>query len=1334
MDYDRVGNTFNMPQSRFVLSRVSVFDGAVGNGPDTQLTTYKYENGFYNRFERDFYGFGRVTEEHRDLAANELLYRSMVREFLNDSYYRKGLLKRETVQDAQGRPFTETENSYQLRDVATGLAPADPASVAATLFPEMIRSDRRFYEGQTSPGKTTFTTNEYDAVGNITRFTDDGESGIVTDNVDATIAYTNCATYVIKPSHITVRGNGAIMRERDATIDCATGDVTQVQQFVGNGQVAVTSLGYFPNGNIQTVTGPANATAQRYALTYEYDPDVATHVARISDSFGLSSSATHNLLFGKVATTTDTNASQMTNFYDVFGRISSVVGPYEQGQGTATLSFEFHPEAGVPYAITRHVDKDADGATKNTGTIDTILFTDGLKRVIQTKKDATVLEGTATVGVDEMTVSGQVTFDAFGRTVEQRYPTTEAKPSPAAANGTFNPTVDPVTPTKTTYDVLDRNTKTTIPDGTSTTIAYDFGADRAGLTQFQTTVTDANFKVKRTYRNVRELITTVNEFNNSGAQVISTSYAYDPLKQVTQVVDNLANTTNVAYDNLGRRTVIDNPDTGRTETQYDTASNVTAKITANLKAQLKSITYAYDFNRLSAITYPNFPGNNVTYTYGVPGALNNTAGRITKITSQMGIEERQYGKLGETVYEKKTVNTFTDPLHPSIFETRFLFETFGRLLRITYPDGEIVTNTYDSGGNLTRAEGVKRVDATGQNHRYVYLQSLLYDKFEQRSVVTQGNGVKTAYTYDASTRRLSNLNAVRQGNTIFQNLNYSYDKVGNILGLANNVAVPPPNVYGGPTNQTFSYDDLYRLTHAQGTFQFSPSKTHSYTMDMVYDTVHNITRKTQADAIIEPSGVSTPQKKVSYDFAYAYNASGTTSVRPHAPNHIGVRTYSYDADGNQTGWTHDQNGTRRDIVWDDENRIQSVADNGQTKTYKYDDQGNRMIKRGPQGETVYVNQFFTQRPGANGTKHVYAGTSRIASKLLRQDTPNSNPNGNTPFEKDIFFYHPDHIGSTNYVTDVNGKLYEHMEYFPFGEGWVEENSNTQRTPYLFSAKELDEETGLYYYGARYYDPRTSVWQSADPILNRHLGGTRDGGVYNSFNLALFAYSYQNPIRLVDPDGMAPLDATQWAHVKAETRRFEGLKNYMYADSLGFVTIGPGQMLPNAQAAAALNLTNTATGTAATTAEKTSAFSTVTSAYSAAMSKGPKATAPAAERYEPLTTVRMSNADIESKLESGLRSTQNELRNIFKGFDDFPVEAQMGLMDMGYNVGAANLPGKFPKLTNAVTIGDWATAAKESNRPQVSSTRNQAIRGLFERAGQATKDTPITPTESCGCGP
>jgi RHS repeat-associated protein len=294
-------------------------------------------------------------------------------------------------------------------------------------------------------------------------------------------------------------------------------------------------------------------------------------------------------------------------------------------------------------------------------------------------------------------------------------------------------------------------------------------------------------------------------------------------------------------------------------------------------------------------------------------------------------------------------------------------------------------------------------------------------------------------------------------------------------------------------------------------------------MDMGYDTIHNIVSKNQLHTIIQPSAQAVTQKKTTYNFAYAYNPSGATAIQPHAPNHIGVRTYTYDLDGNQTGWTHDTNGTRRTITWDDENRIQSVADNGQTKDYKYDDGGNRVIKRGPQGETVYVNQFFTKRPGATGTKHVYAGTTRIASKLMRQDVPNSNPQGNTPFEKDIFFYHPDHIGSTNYVTDLNGKLFEHLEYFPFGESWVEENSNTQRTPYLFSAKELDEETGLYYFGGRYYDPRTSVWQSTDPILAQYLFGKPNGGVYLPANLGLYSYARNTPLKLTDPDGRWPTD-------------------------------------------------------------------------------------------------------------------------------------------------------------------------------------------------------------------
>ena len=73
-------------------------------------------------------------------------------------------------------------------------------------------------------------------------------------------------------------------------------------------------------------------------------------------------------------------------------------------------------------------------------------------------------------------------------------------------------------------------------------------------------------------------------------------------------------------------------------------------------------------------------------------------------------------------------------------------------------------------------------------------------------------------------------------------------------------------------------------------------------------------------------------------------------------------------------------------------------------------------------------------------------------------------------------------------------------------------------PYRFTAKELDEETGLYYFGARYYDPRTSVWQSVDPILGEYLDGQPSGGVHVPVNLAMYSYVRLSPLSYVDPDG------------------------------------------------------------------------------------------------------------------------------------------------------------------------------------------------------------------------
>jgi len=262
--------------------------------------------------------------------------------------------------------------------------------------------------------------------------------------------------------------------------------------------------------------------------------------------------------------------------------------------------------------------------------------------------------------------------------------------------------------------------------------------------------------------------------------------------------------------------------------EYDLASNLTHKITANLAAAGKAINYRYDYSRLVQIQYPDNKGNDVSYEYGAPGAPYNQAGRIAKITDAAGTKEMRYGELGETVWDQKTIASHTQgkSAHsPEIYTTQYAYDSFARLLVLTLPDGEVLTHTYDAGGNLASITGLEKAQGGNTGTGGVtthYLQTLLYDKFEQRTYLKLGNGVETHYTYNAQNRRLTNLMSSGQVAGQFQNLNYGYDNVGNVMSLANKVAIPAANSMGGPTSQTFGYDDLYRLTSAKGAYQYAP--------------------------------------------------------------------------------------------------------------------------------------------------------------------------------------------------------------------------------------------------------------------------------------------------------------------------------------------------------------------------------------------------------------------------------------------------------------------------------------------------------------------------------
>ncbi len=114
----------------------------------------------------------------------------------------------------------------------------------------------------------------------------------------------------------------------------------------------------------------------------------------------------------------------------------------------------------------------------------------------------------------------------------------------------------------------------------------------------------------------------------------------------------------------------------------------------------------------------------------------------------------------------------------------------------------------------------------------------------------------------------------------------------------------------------------------------------------------------------------------------------------------------------------------------------------------------------------------------------------------------------------------DHLGSTTLITNKSGEVVQRVEYLPTGETFIEQQDTSWVSPHKFNGrlalrdvfettwrkKELDEETGLYYYGARYYDPRLSMWHGTDPMQEKYPG------------ISTYAFCHLNPIKIIDING------------------------------------------------------------------------------------------------------------------------------------------------------------------------------------------------------------------------
>jgi RHS repeat-associated protein len=202
-------------------------------------------------------------------------------------------------------------------------------------------------------------------------------------------------------------------------------------------------------------------------------------------------------------------------------------------------------------------------------------------------------------------------------------------------------------------------------------------------------------------------------------------------------------------------------------------------------------------------------------------------------------------------------------------------------------------------------------------------------------------------------------------------------------------------------------------------------------------------------------------------------------------------TFTYDACGNMI------NGSGVLYVYNDANqlvRIINETDNSTVAEYFYDANGQRVKKVEGNVTTYYIGSHFETKVNGStveNTSYYFANNERVARK---------DPDGA------LYSYHGDHLGSTSVVTNETGVQTEEVAYYPYGS--TKERIGEGST-YLFTDQEFDDESGLYYYGARYYNPDLTRFMQPDTV-------TQD--VYNPQNLNRYAYVLNNPLKYTDPTG------------------------------------------------------------------------------------------------------------------------------------------------------------------------------------------------------------------------
>ena len=617
---------------------------------------------------------------------------------------------------------------------------------------------------------------------------------------------------------------------------------------------------------------------------------------------------------------------------------------------------------------------------------------------------------------------------------------------------------------------------------------------------------------------------------------------------------------NSSYNRIGRL-MLREDGSGAIEYYYGKMGEVLKTVRTLIVPNQAVATYVtqwkYDsHNRLLEMIYPD--EEKVTYGYNLGGQVDHVRGYksygydyVNKIGYDK-FEQRTYLKYcngAETFYSydparRRLQNLVVNAKAGTIMDNAYSYDAVSNVLGIK--NNAPLPQSGKAGGQMSHSYSYdplyRLASATGtykgtDNKAASYTLSMGYDNMHritskkqhlsQTGVQFDGTlnaGYELAYTYGKDAGRKFQLDNVRDINyrteetptdsaTINNGHKYEYDANGNLVYINTSRMKNDGKEDEKATEQKYKWDEENRLLAVD---------ENGFVSNYWYDADGERTVKTSGEneAIYvnsELSGGNTGTARFSlYVSPYLVAGQGGKYTK-----HIYVGSQrivsklgdlaSYGADPRRIPYAgNEADGLTINYKDKYAKQLQSIKDNYKAFDQPYNGKDN----------DDYVNgQGFCCNDGTPE-----AAQTRAMNASTRSAVDN-NFHDKDNYEKMQFYYHPDHLGSSSYITNLDGEVSQHIEYVPFGEVFIEERNNTWNTPYLFNAKEFDEETGMYYYGARYYDPRLSLWMSVDPISNydprnseNYLDGEHNDGFYNFRNLNPYMYCYQSPITLLDPDG------------------------------------------------------------------------------------------------------------------------------------------------------------------------------------------------------------------------